>query len=341
MATIKDVARLAGVSISTVSRVINNPDSVAQEKRDAVNQAMKAVEYRPNTLARALVNNRSDCIGLMVGELGGIFFAQVMQGIDKVVTQEGKHVIITSGYHDEDMEREAIEFLIQRRCDGLILHSKALSDEALREVAGRSTPVVFINRLVPGLEQQCIFLNNITGGRLATDYLIEQGHRNIAFICSNLATVPDGVERQTGYFEAMQAAGMPAKSALVIKAFPDEQGGYEATAELINSGQPFTALFAYSDQMAVGAINALDDHGLRVPEDVSVIGFDDVDMAKYLRPSLTTIHYPISAMGARAALRILSMIDAEHHPDHGGELEFAPSLVKRKSVMSIKSRQSV
>ncbi|WP_428244260.1 LacI family DNA-binding transcriptional regulator [Gynuella sp.] len=334
MATIKDVARIAGVSISTVSRVINNPESVAQEKRDAVNQAMKEVAYRPNTLARALVSNRSDCIGLMVGELGGIFFAQAMQGIDKVVVQEGKHVIITSGYHTDHMEREAIEFLIQRRCDGLILHSKALSDDALREVASRPTPVVFINRLIPGLEDRCIFVNNVNGGHLATEFLIQKGHREIAFICSNLASVPDGLEREQGYFEALRQASIQPRNELVMRAFPDEQGGYEATKRLIHSGQSFSALFAYSDQMAVGAINALDDHHLKVPEDVSVIGFDDVDMAKYLRPSLTTIHYPINAMGARAALRVLSMIDPEQYPDHGGELEFIPSLVERKSVIA-------
>ncbi len=151
MATIKDVSQLANVSISTVSRVINNTAQVAPEKREAVLAAMKELNFRPNSFAQALVSKRSNCIGVLVGDLcGGPFFAQMMRGIETMVDQANKFTIVMSGNHDIARERHAIQALLQRQCDALILHSKALPDEELSELAAGSTPIVFINRQVPG-----------------------------------------------------------------------------------------------------------------------------------------------------------------------------------------------
>ena len=157
MATIKDVSQLANVSISTVSRVINNTAQVAPEKREAVLAAMKELSFRPNSFAQALVSKRSNCIGVLVGDLcGGPFFAQMMRGIESMVDKANKFTIVVSGNHDAARERHAIQALLQRQCDALILHSKALPDEELSELASGTTPIVFINRQVPGCEDRCV-----------------------------------------------------------------------------------------------------------------------------------------------------------------------------------------
>lgn len=338
MATIKDVAKLAQVSVSTVSRVINNSSAVVPEKRDAVVKAMSDLNYKPNTLARALVSNKSDCIGLLVGELGSAFFSQMMEGIDDVIIKAGKHVIITSGYHNEKLEKEAIDFLLERRCDGLIVHSKAVSDEVLQQLAKGDTPVVFINRLVPGLEDRCIYLDNSHGAYMATRHLIARGHKEIAFVCTSLTDVADGQDRLAGYQRALEEAGLTFNEDLVARGFPNEEGGNYAIGEILSRKQPFTAVFGYNDQMAAGVINMLEDSGVSVPEQVSVVGFDDIVIAKYLRPKLTTIRYPINEMGAVAARNILHQIEPDNHGQVATPLRFTPRLIERHSVFDLSAR---
>ena len=204
MATIKDVSRLANVSISTVSRVINNTAQVAPEKREAVLSAMKTLNFRPNSFAQALVSKRSNCIGVLVGDLcGGPFFAQMMLGVERVIDKANKFTIVMSGNHDEERERHAIEALLQRQCDALILHSKALPDEELLELAQLDTPVVFINRLVPGAEDRCIWLDNREGTLCAMRHLIAKGHRQIAFITSDDEEFSDARHRLAGYLDVL------------------------------------------------------------------------------------------------------------------------------------------
>ncbi|MGL6166060.1 MAG: LacI family DNA-binding transcriptional regulator, partial [Aeromonas veronii] len=233
MATIKDVSQLANVSISTVSRVINNTAQVAPEKREAVLAAMKELNFRPNSFAQALVSKRSNCIGVLVGDLcGGPFFAQMMRGIETMVDQANKFTIVMSGNHDIARERHAIQALLQRQCDALILHSKALPDEELSELAAGSTPIVFINRQVPGAEDRCVWLDNQAGITTACQHLLDAGHRNIAFITSDDEEFVDGQQRMAGYTQTLARAGIAFDPALVSRAYADENGGYVAMSEL-------------------------------------------------------------------------------------------------------------
>lgn len=331
MANIKDVARAAGVSVSTVSRVVNGSAKVAPEKREAVLAAMSTMNYRPNSLARALVNRRSNCIGLMVGELGSPFFAQMMAGVDEVVVQGGRHLMMTSGYNDPAREEEALDMLQQRQCDALILHAKALSDERLQEVAAGPVPVIFINRLVPGYESCSIYLDNQHGAYLATRHLLGRGHRSVAFICSSLTHVADGHQRLAGYRQALDEFGIDFDERKVAWAFPNEDGGNEAMGELLGRDISFSAVMAYNDVMAAGAIGLLLDSGFEVPHHMSVVGFDDVVITKYLRPRLTTVHYPIEEMGRTAARLALQILEGKPRLP-AAQLNFTPRLVVRHSV---------
>jgi LacI family transcriptional regulator len=332
VANIKDVAKAAGVSVSTVSRVINNSASVVPEKRQAVLTAMEALHYQPNTLARALVSNRSDCIGLLVGEIESPFFGQLMAGVHRVVMDGGKHVIATAGYHQPELERSAIRFLQERRCDGLIIHSKAIPDDEIIELFQRDTPVMLVNRLIPGWEHRCVYLDNEYGAYLATRHLISKGHRDIAYVGTNIA-IEDGERRIAGYRKALEEADITYDDRKVVKAFPDEEGGNYAMAEVMSRELGITALFAYNDAMAAGAVMMLQDSGRKVPEEISVVGFDDVILARILKPHLTTIRYPINEMGALAAQLLLHELDNQYEKVDQ-PLRFTPRLIERQSVYS-------
>ncbi|TGG95469.1 LacI family DNA-binding transcriptional regulator [Natronospirillum operosum] len=331
MANIKDVARAAQVSVSTVSRVVNGSARVAPEKRKAVLEALDTLNYQPNSLARALVNRRSNTIGLMVGELGSPFFSQLMSGADQVAVEGGRSLMMMSGFNDAEREEAALSALQQRQCDALIIHAKGLSDERLQAVAKGSTPVIFVNRLVPGFEHRSIYLDNVHGAYLATRHLLGRGHRKIAFIRSNLDHVADVSERLSGYRKALEEFDVTYDEAYVVSAFPNEDGGNEAMSHLLETHQDFTAVMAYNDVMAAGAIGLLLDSGFEIPNDVSIVGFDDVVITKYLRPRLTTIHYPIEEMGRTAARLALQILDnkPELKPE---QLKFNPRLVVRNSV---------
>jgi LacI family transcriptional regulator len=333
VANIKDVARAAGVSVSTVSRVINDSASVVPDKKQAVLKAMAELKYQPNTLARALVNNRTDCIGLLVGEIDSPFFAQLMAGVHRVVMDAGKHVIVTAGYHKEDQERSAIRFLQERRCDGLVIHSKALPDEEIIELFEQEKPVMVVNRLIPGWEDRCVYLDNEYGAYLATRYLINKGHKKIAYIGTNIE-IEDGSFRIKGYAKAMKEAGLEVNDQAIVKAFPDEEGGHYAMAEVLQRNLGVTAVFSYNDAMAAGAMIMMQDSGFSLPEQISIVGFDDVILARIIKPHLTTIRYPVNEMGALAAQLVLHRLDNKYLKVDQ-PLRFTPRLVERQSVNTI------
>ncbi|WP_108652918.1 LacI family DNA-binding transcriptional regulator [Dongshaea marina] len=331
MATIRDVSKLANVSISTVSRVINNTAQVAPQKREAVLKAMHELNFRPNSFAQALVSKRSNCIGVLVGDLcGGHFFAQMMSGIEQVVEGEDKYTVVVSGRHDRRRERHAIDILLQRQCDALILHTKALSDDELREIASVDTPVVIVNRQVEGLEDRCIWFDNYHGAELALSHLIQLGHRRIAFVTYDDDSFVDAQERLEGYKKTLDDYGIEFEPALVSRAFGDEIGGYIATSELLKRKVDFTALFCFNDSMLAGAISCLSERSIQIPEQLSVVGFDDIPYTRFFHPKLTTVRYPIAEMGACAAKLALCLL--EEKPTDQFELCFKPELVCRESV---------
>ena len=294
---------------------------------------MDNLKYQPNSLARALVNSRSDCIGLLVGEIDSPFFGQLMAGVHRVVMAAGKHVIVTAGYHQADQERSAIRFMQERRCDGLVIHSKALPDAEIIELIERGVPVTLVNRLIPGHEARSVYLDNEFGAYLATRHLIRNGHQNIAYVGTNIA-IEDGQSRVAGYQRALSEAGIELDERKMVKAFPDEEGGNYAMSEVMARDLGITALFAYNDAMAAGAVMMLQDAGWHVPQQVSIVGFDDVILARIIKPHLTTIRYPVNEMGALAAQLVLHELDPRfeinEHP-----LRFTPRLIERQSVRNI------
>jgi LacI family transcriptional regulator len=329
MATIYEVSELAGVSLATVSRVVNNSDKVAARTREKVEAAMRELGYRPNSIAQSLASNRSNSVGILVPELHGPFFGAMLSNIEDELRAAGKHVIITAGHSDEETEKESIEFLTSRRCDALILHVYAISNEYIESLRDRSVTIVIIGRDIPGMEKDCISLDDEYGSYLATRHLIEMGHRDLACIAGPLWK-SDGQQRLAGYKRALQEYGINYDERLMAEGDYEESSGRQAMKRLLQQDVSFSGLVCANDEMAAGAIVIARERGMTIPDDLSVIGFDNVFFTTYMHPQLSSVDYPIDIMGRMAARCVLR--DVYGIKDLSIKNRFDPELVRRAST---------
>jgi LacI family transcriptional regulator len=332
VATIREVSRLARVSPATVSRVLNGTTPVADLTRDRVLKAVAALDYKPNAFARGLATNRSGGIGITVNEVSSPYFGAFVAGVEQVVREQGIHLMVSSGYADAVNERASIEFLLERRCDGLVVQVEGLADEDLTDlVRNGPAPVVVFGRSIAEIEDACVVMNNERGGALAVEYLLAHGHRCIGHVTGPLS-FPDARDRLHGYRRALEAAGVDHVERYVVESNFQEEGGARAAARLLDRAPEITAIFFGNDQMAAGGMRTLREAGLDVPSDISVVGFDDVFLAQYLTPSLTTVRQPLVDMGRAAAQLLLARLGHE-----GREVvhRFDPELVERQSVARV------
>lgn len=330
MATIYQVSELAGVSLATVSRVLNKNARVSDKTRDKVTAAMKELGYRPNSIAQSLASNRSNSIGILVSELAGPIYGQMMAGIESELRAAGKHAIITTGYSVEDKEKDGIEFLLSRNCDALILHAEAVTDEYLIELNKGKVPVYLVSRYVEELKDHCISIDNRLGGYLATNIVIEQGHTNIAYI-SGREQKADSINRLAGHKKALSDAGIPFDEKLSFVGDYSETGGMAGLKFFIESKANFSALVCANDEMASGAMKYAREHGYNLPEDLSIVGFDNISFANYLYPKLTTVENPANEMGKMAAKLVLKTVYKQKNLTI--ENIFEPKVIMRKSVI--------
>ncbi|HKS33949.1 MAG TPA: HTH-type transcriptional regulator GalS [Enterobacteriaceae bacterium] len=329
MLTIRDVARLAGVSVATVSRVLNNSTQVSPDTRDSVMKAVAQLGYRPNANAQALATQVSDTIGVVVMDVSDAFFGALVKAVDMVAQQHQKNVLIGNSYHEAEKERNAIEVLIRQRCNALIVHSKALSDEELAAFMEQVPGMVLINRTVPGYLHRCVGLDNISGAVMATRMLLNNGHQRIGYLASS-HRIEDNELRYEGWQRALQERGIVPLDSWLASGSPDMQGGEAAMVELLGRNPGLTAVFAYNDSMAAGALTALKDNGVAVPQQFSLIGFDDIPIARYTDPQLTTVRYPVASMAKLATE--LALQGAAGRLDISATHCFMPTLVRRHSV---------
>jgi LacI family transcriptional regulator len=329
MATIYQVSELAGVSLATVSRVMNNSSKVSPKTREKVLAAMAELNYQPNSIAQSLASRRSNCVGVLVSELHGPIFGSLVSSIEQELRLAGKFTIFAVGHSDETKEIEGINFLISRNCDALILHLEAVTDDYLRGLLDGNTPFVLINRDVKGLENNCISLNNEHGGYEATRHLLELGHREIVYISGPL-TWGDASDRLVGHKKALAEYKVEFDPNLMVEGDYMVPSGYRAMQEIFERNVTFSAVVCANDEMAVGAMEVIREHGLSIPDDLSVIGFDNVRWAPFLSPKLTSVNYPIREMGAMASRWIQKHV----YDDNGVDIQafFEPELVIREST---------
>ncbi|MFA9499973.1 substrate-binding domain-containing protein [Mannheimia sp. E30BD] len=331
MATMKDIARLAQVSTSTVSHVINNSRFVSEEIRQKVQRVVKELNYTPSALARSLKVNETKTIGMLVTATSNPFFAEVMAGVERYCQQNHYNLIIATTNGDAERLQHHLQTFIQRKVDGLLLmcgDARLNVDESLNI----PLPTVVLDWWFTELNADKIFENSTSGGYLATKTLIDAGHSKIAIITGSLKKSL-AKNRLEGYKKALAEANIPLNPNWIIESHFDFAGGVEGMNKLLAQPEKPTAVFACSDTIALGAYQAIWQHGLSVPKDISIIGYDDIELAKYLSPPLSTISQPKAELGQLAVETLLKRIRSQTTDFQTIMLE--PELVLRNSIQTI------
>lgn len=327
-----EIAQMAGVSQSTVSRVLTGTTPVAPDKQAAVLEVIERLNFHPNVSAQSLVHGRTFQIGVLTRHLGSPFFNEMLRGMAKGMEGTSYHPVIGLGSEIPREDRLALDLLLARRVDGLLLqapqNSPQVNFDYLLELA-EHTPLIIIGTRIPGLEKQCVSIKNFNGGYIATSHLIEKGHKFIAHITGRMP-VEDSVERRDGYCQALIDNGLEVVPELIIEGDFSENSGTQGMDTLLARREqfPFTAVFAANDQIAVGVRLALYYRRIIVPDEISLVGFDDLPGTQYMIPPLTTIRQPVYYMGLIASQALLAMVA-------GKEVqlpEFPLELVSRQSV---------
>lgn len=331
MATIRDVARLAGVGVATASRVISNTGSFSAAAAERVRAAAAELGFKPSSVARALSLQSTGTIGVYLPDFRGPFYGPMLDAIDSELRRHGRHMVAVNGIGDDSPRQQALssaEFLIDRECDGIILVSNDLRDSDIAALRQRIPHIAVVNREVKGLKTQCFSINHRQGGALAAQALLGHGHRKLAVI-SGLEYATDNRQRMEGFFEALRTAGLDTERIPVVHSDFTSPGGWAATDELLARKTKFTGLFCANDQMAMAAISRLRLAGMSVPDDISVVGYDNTDMGAYLTPRLTTVDTHIGDMGLNACRLLVNQCYGKDLPI---ARDFEPSLVLRDSV---------
>ncbi|MDX2418769.1 MAG: LacI family DNA-binding transcriptional regulator [Xanthomonadales bacterium] len=331
MATIYEVSKLAGVSLATVSRVLNDSGKVTPKTREKVQAAIAELGFVPNSMAQSLASRRSNSVGILIPELHGPFFGVMLSSVEKELRDAGKRVIITAGHSDEKKERDCIEFLLGSSCDALILHVYSVPHDYLVELNKGPVPIVILNNYVPELADNCIYLDNEHGGYIATKALLERGHTELAYI-SGPHWKADSFKRLAGHKRAMREFDLEVDEKLIIEGDFEEASGRAAMKQLLSLGISFTGVVCANDEMAAGAIDIARKQGISVPDDISVIGYDNVYFTQYLNPKLSSIGCRISEMGQMAARSVLKNAYGQNNLEI--QNTFKPRLVLRESVKS-------
>ena len=324
--TIHDVARRAAVSKSLVSMVTRGEDGVSAEKREAILEAIEELNYRPNIIARSLVQRRTRILGVMIPDLRNPFFSDVVSGIQGRAAELGFRVLFNTGERQPDLEENAIESLLELRVDGLILAAPRVEDRVIAH-AGRWVPIVVLNRNAPDDTCDSVTNDNIAGAGLAVEHCAGLGHRRIALIEGGAGVAAR--TRHEGYLRAMRRLGL-ADHILTAQGAHNEEGGRRGAQELLRAESVPTAIFASNDLCAIGALDALEEAGLSIPDDVSLVGFDNTTLAALRHISLTSINQPGGDMGRSAVDRLSERIDGERTTQRHDVV--APSLVARSTT---------
>ncbi|MBD2846610.1 LacI family DNA-binding transcriptional regulator [Paenibacillus sp. IB182496] len=308
MATIKDVAKLAGVSISTVSYALNNHDKVSLSTKKRILEAARRLNYQKNGIASDLKRSSTRTIALIVTDLAGPHYAELVKGIQEVALSRGYDLLACSSLGGE--QSTAVKFLTEKRVDGAIVLAYNIPAATLRRAAREAYPIILLDREIESPHTVSIEVDNEAGCHMATEHLIEQGHRRLAYVGGN-PMEPLNEQRVSGFKRALRQHGLEREGQLHQFGMFNRDNGYAMTKMLIAEGNLPTGILYYNDEMAIGGIQAFREYGIRVPGDVSVIGFDDIELAQYVRPALTTVMQPKYERGALAAHLLFQALDGK------------------------------
>ncbi|MDK2799455.1 MAG: LacI family transcriptional regulator [Clostridiales bacterium] len=311
--TINDIAKLANVSKTTVSKVINNKaEGVGEETRKKILKIIEELNYQPSAIARGLVTKRTHSIGLIIPDIANPFFPQLARGVEDIAIKNGYNVFLCNSDNDVEKEEGYIKAFIDKSVDGMILTSStSISDSHYQALKEKKIPFILVDRYIEGIEGGAgVFSDNKEGAYKAVNYLLEHGHEKIAFISGPLS-ITTALHRLNGYQAAHYDKGIEIDYDLVQEGNYHFKSGFEFIEQLITAKKKFSAVFAANDMIAIGVVKALKKHNIKIPDDVEVIGFDDIDTATLVEPALSTVAQPIYDMGALGAAMLIKMIEGK------------------------------
>jgi LacI family transcriptional regulator len=329
--TIADVAQEAGVSMMTVSRAINNKEGISEETRQRILEIAERIGYRPSSVARALATNRSCTIGLVIPDVANPFFSQIVRGAEDLAYDSGYNVFLVNTGEDIEREEAALNSLLDKHVDGAILCSSRLPEEKLGEYILRFTNIVLINRILEATRANCVTINinDGFGAQQAVSHLISQGHQKIGLIAGPQGSV-SSQRRRIGYQQGLSINNLVFEDRLVVACKPNIEGGYQSAKAFLSTHEDVTAIVAYNDMVAFGVYQACDELGKVIPDDIAIISFDDIPLAAFVKPSLSTLRIDKRVLGNDAMQTLISMIDGEE--DIARERVIEPTLILRDSV---------
>jgi LacI family transcriptional regulator len=327
--TIKDIAKKADVSANTVSRALNDRGEISEETKQKVLRIAKELGYIPNSLARGLVSRRTKTIGVTVGDNRNPYFAGIVKAIEDAARERGYNIILCNTDEDYDKEKEIIRLLREKMVDGLLITPVDRKGEDIRELRRINFPFVLISRYIDGLKTDYVVNDNVTGAYLAVKCLIEKGHRRIGHIAGP-SPISAGTDRFKGYEKALDESGIEYDESLVIWNNVKIEDGQRSMEELLKMDDRPTAAFTFSDYVALGALRAIHDAKLKIPDDIALVGYDDVEFSPFLEVPLTTVHQPRVRIGEMATEILIDKIEGK---SSGGthQVILQPELVIRSS----------
>lgn len=335
-ATLRSIADELGVSVTTVSRVLNGKGQefrIATATERSVLEAANRLDFSPNLLARGLRMKATQIIGLLVPDIANPFFSRIARCITEVAQSRGYSVLLCDSRDRTDTEIDELEVLQARSAEGLVICPVGITHEHLQSLQHSTIPVVMLDRFLPGLNLPSVGCDNIAAARKAVEHLLENGHRRIAYLQGLAGTLPNQ-DRIEGYRQALKNHGLPYERELVLGTGFSQESGYEATRRLLVQQPAVTGIFAASNQCALGALRAIAEVNKSVPQDISIVTFDDIDNVEFMSTPVTAVAQPIEAMGRAAAEILFDQISSKSRPK-GPPVVFPAELIIRKSVRKI------
>lgn len=334
MATIKDVAKLAGVSSTTVSHVINKTRFVAEDTSKAVWDAIQQLNYSPSAVARSLKVNTTKSIGMIITTSEAPYFAEIVLAVEEHCYQQGYSLFLCNTQNEPEKIQNHLDMLIKKRVDGVLVMCSEYTRDSLELFNGTNIPMVVMDWGKADDHSERILDNSFEGGYLATQHLIENGHKDIGVIAGHLSKTLSK-ERYEGFLKAMHKANLPVRQEWIYEGDFEPESGFEQMNNLLRLEKLPTAIFCFSDTIALGAISALSEKGLSVPSDMSIIGYDNIHSSRFYSPPLTTIHQSKSRLGVKALNILLERIKIDKTQYQPQTIEFHPELVLRRSVRNL------
>ena len=330
--SIKDIARLARVSHPTVSRALQNSPLVNAKTAERIRRIAKESGYRASAIARGLVTRRTRTIGLVVTSIADPFTSEVVSGIEQAANDHGYSVFLADSNADPDRERKIVQAFAEQRVDGILVTSSRVGALYLPLLSEMMVPIILVNDQHPGAFVHSVMISNQEGSRAAAEHLVKLGHTQIAYIGDKFGYQSD-TERFAGYKEALDTARIPIVDEYVVRGDGKAEAGMRAMDQLLDLTDPPTAVCCYNDMTALGAMRSIRVHGLRVPQDISVAGFDDLFVASYTEPTLTTVRQPMRRMGQLAMENLIKLMSGQ---ESAVRIKVKPELVVRESTTRVK-----